>query len=800
MPSTALATQKKESPAKTDQQAQNQVGEQTHQFSDGRSTTQRLASLSALASNGKADSSSSSPVVQRVTKLDLAGEVTFGAKFRTFFKGSTIFTRLKDKVETFNAQKTTEAQDPLKAEIISLCREWLGKHRTSQDDNDQTKEASITKILDSLTAIAAVPAAEVKAEEKPTEAEPEKESAPEASPASAAASSAVSSASATDAAEKTADPEDAVDDARKAYAEKQDAKVAKMKNAEGEIPDGFVGTMKSKMVKIVKDVQDNEGAIQQSNNLIHGDAAVNTYFSDQISKATTTEDFIKANVHADRVFNRDFKEKVMPNKQLQGGPIHGYKTSSLAAAKSGKRDVEDTAGDKVIVEMYYNELEKINKEEETPATKKKAESIYKFAKARQFDVRHRKGELAKKTDQLNDDGRINSMVRRTAVAVGYTIGSAVFKVITLGLGSFKPNLDKRGFNANEDFSLDFDTETATNEKFETGQFAIQGPLSQIRQHYGELTSKMAARKSNGIPGFFSSLSLGLEIFKRFLGIIKGVLSSLAIWSGIIAAIPGAQVMATVAAFCGTIAYYIGLAMSSITGLRLLLDGVAQMTNTNPALFAELSGETTRSAATLGIEGAAFANTEVGFAEARDKVNDRKIFDAPALGDPSKMLSNMETLNKGTEGMGIMTNTDTWMRDKSILASGVVSEGIISGGGLNAVAGKASVDNADMKYNETINPNRRIGQDTKKKATASDEETALIMASYKTTKKKAKKIGVSFVPVVKKFAGEPVPQPTITSDEISEKDKESAGKVPELGNMVTDGAATMAEGLEEMIKK
>jgi hypothetical protein len=310
---------------------------------------------------------------------------------------------------------------------------------------------------------------------------------------------------------------------------------------------------------------------------------------------------------------------------------------------------------------------------------------------------------------------------------------------------------------------------------------------------------MAARNGKGVAAFFSTLSLGLEIFKRFLGIIKGVLSSLAIWSGIIAAIPGAQIMATVAAFCGTIAYYIGLAMSGITTLRILLDSIAQMANTNPALFSELAGETTKSTATLGIEAASYGLTQVGFTEARDAVKERDVFDKDALMDPSRMVGNLEDMAIGKDAPSAWS--DTWFQDKTTLAAGVVSDGIVSGGGAAGVAAsKASVGNAEMKYGGAVNPNRKIGKDSRKTAEASSEETALIMQSYKTTRTKAQKMGISFVPVVRKFASEPVPQTTIQSDAVSEKDKETAGKIPEVGQKIGDSAGIIAEGLEEMQEK
>ena len=589
---------------------------------------------------------------------------------------------------------------------------------------------------------------------------------------------------------------------REVYNKDQETKVEEYKKDDdyhSSMPGGFIGVMKGKLVDVVKDVQDTEGSLHQADNFINGDAAVNTFFANALSKAKTDEEKQKVNTHADTVYRGAFKGKVMnkKKKELLDGPIQAYKTSSLAAAKMNKRRIQETAADRVIVEMYYNQLEKLKDGEHTPENNKKAADIYKFAKARKFEVTKRRDKAVELSDKLVEEERVNSKTWNIITSIGYGAAGAAFKIVTLGMGNMKKNLDKRGFNSKEDFTLDTDTEEVTHEEFQStaGIFDLQGPLAQMQSISGEFNAKMEARKGMGtMGGVFSALSLGLEAGKKFLGFVRGIFSSLGIWSALLATV--APPMAAVAAWCGTISYWIGIVMSSITVLRGLLNGVAQVMNDNPALFSELAGESKKSALDTFTEAGSFAVGEVGINIAREKITGQDKFNADALIDPSKMVSSK--LNPG-EGPGTLSNT--WLQDKSTQAGGILAADALVGGAANVglVNADKSMSNNDMKYTQSVNKNRRIGTEGKKKASAGSAETALIEESYETTKAKAIVSGAKLIPLVKKFASEKAPTAAAAGDKVNEKDKENASLVPAVSDTVTDVASQINAGLEEVVK-
>jgi hypoxanthine phosphoribosyltransferase len=107
---------------------------------------------------------------------------------------------------------------------------------------------------------------------------------------------------------------------REVYNKDQETKVEEYKKDDdyhSSMPGGFIGVMKGKLVDVVKDVQDTEGSLHQADNFINGDAAVNTFFANALSKAKTDEEKQKVNTHADTVYRGAFKGKVMNKKKKE---------------------------------------------------------------------------------------------------------------------------------------------------------------------------------------------------------------------------------------------------------------------------------------------------------------------------------------------------------------------------------------------------------------------------------------------------------------------------------------------------
>ena len=80
MPTAAHIAPEKKQTASRQTAPQNNEADQSFQFKDARASTRKLTSLSDLAD--KQSPAAGEPVAQRVINLNLAGEVTFGAKFK----------------------------------------------------------------------------------------------------------------------------------------------------------------------------------------------------------------------------------------------------------------------------------------------------------------------------------------------------------------------------------------------------------------------------------------------------------------------------------------------------------------------------------------------------------------------------------------------------------------------------------------------------------------------------------------------------------------------------------------------
>jgi hypothetical protein len=223
-------------------------------------------------------------------------------------------------------------------------------------------------------------------------------------------------------------------------------------------------------------------------------------------------------------------------------------------------------------------------------------------------------------------------------------------------------------------------------------------------------------------------------------------------------------------------------------------------NDNPALFSELAGETKKSAVNTFTEGGSFAVGTVGINIAREQITGQDKFDAESLIDPSKMISSKAEglLTKGPE-MSMATN----IQEKSTQAGGILGANALIGGAANAGLTNAdsSMANNNMKYNQSINKNRRIGKSIKSaKAVAGSDESVLIEESYETTKEKAKKFGAKLIPLVKKFSKEKAPTATVSGNEVSAKDKENASKLSEVSKNIKGMASQTGDATEELVQR
>lgn len=591
------------------------------------------------------------------------------------------------------------------------------------------------------------------------------------------------------------------------YNEKQNKKINEYRNKKGELHSkdlisklkgGFLGDMESKMVGIVKDVQDKEGSIQQADNYIHGDAAVNAFLLQKLLESKEKKDQQIVDTFATQVLTEKYRKSLLFNDKLDGSFVLSNKNKSLETARVSKKRVEDTAGDRVIIEMYYNQIEKLRKGKHTQKNKEKAADIYKFTKNRQFDITKRAEAQKKERNKLEDEGRISTTLVRALQATQHAVYGTVLKVLTLGFVTTKKNRDKRGWVSDKDFTLDLETGTAVEEELNSKKrnFDFQSPWEKILEIVNEYKSKVADRKGLGKAKLFSTLSLGCEVLKRFLGLVQGVFTSAALWAAGLSLIPGAQILAVMAAFCSTVSYYLGLIMTSISSLRTMLDGLVQLLNKNPLLFAQLSGETLKSGLNTVTESLAYGTgTLANFG--REQITGQNRFDTEGIYDPKSTFNNHKDLNTS---QGPDTFSSKGLGDKSVVGSTVgVGSGIM---GINAggTAGIQSTDDNDMTYTQTVNKNRRIGKKSKMTSNTSNKELQSILEAYETTKEKAQKTGAEFTKAVVKLSSEKPPKSNVKKNtEIPKDDSENLKRLPLISKLKNEVLGDFKDGIEELGK-
>ena len=537
------------------------------------------------------------------------------------------------------------------------------------------------------------------------------------------------------------------------YIKKKKQSFDTYKNSKGEYTSkrlgGFLGVLRGRMKGVVKKTQAYENEIQQKDKFIQGDAAVNNYFLGALkqiensnkSEGEQLEDTVDAMYFTEQVYHGAFKRRILPegiwgtfNKDV----IYNAAKTSLVDARKSKKNVDETTGDRVIVEMYYNQIDKIKKD--TRGTdnelKKEAIDVYTFGKVRQHKVAKREKEQQKMYSDLENQGRVSTMLQRVGSATRNAVRSVALKLVTFGLAKTKKHQDKRGFVSKIDFNLDLDTGAASKEEIASSSISFEGPISQINQIHSEFKAKRNARKGNSWFSFYSTTAIVIEKYKKIAGIAKSFFATTALYFALLAGV--CPPLAAVSAVLGTIGYYIGLLMNSMSVLKLLFSSMAQIVNDNPALFLELQGETIQSTYNVLEEGASVGGS-IGFNQLRANLTGQtERSDLEGLYNPVKTYQNSEILANPETSGAPSTLSQKWVDDKALLFGDLGASNVapaIANVGLSI--GTSSTDKLDVSYNQDIDKNNRIGNN-KGSASASGPELELIKKSYMATKEKAAK--------------------------------------------------------------
>ncbi len=576
---------------------------------------------------------------------------------------------------------------------------------------------------------------------------------------------------------------------------------------------GYVGQVKSAMVGIVKKIQEKDGSMQQTDNYINGDAGVNAYLLNQYNKAQGGGESeiwdkndadpesrtakLSVSIQKSGLLLDKYRNMLITKNKINETLLKEKNQESISNVAESKKMVSETASDRAIVEVYYNQLKNLKGEEKLQESEemymgpkdsamgKEAKEILAYAETRQENVLKRAVEQRAIRTKLEKEGRISTTVIRAKQATGWAIANALLKTVTFGLMGVKKNRDKRGLVGGADYSSDGEQEKLKG-KVKGGKaefFTIYGEYCAARDEFKEKLNKRLALSIDTGPYLLSMSAAVLDVFKKLLGIVQSLFSSTAVMLSVASLIPGAAIaLAPIIAFCSGMALVLALSKSAISVLVLSLNSLAQIFNDNPALFAELQGETAKSAVNVATESAGLAAgygiASTGASGAGESYSDRLTFDTQDAVASGFDVGEMAGKKSTQVGAALAT---------SVVPS-VLNEGITASGNL---------DNNAMTYSQTVNKNRRIGKLNNKTVDLSGKdarETELIMKSVKATQEKLKSDSNSFYGVMHKFL--PAPAPAVIPDDGDQEALEKSQKASSAGSE----AENAAQNAEDIVKE
>ena len=593
-----------------------------------------------------------------------------------------------------------------------------------------------------------------------------------------------------------------------------------------------IDNVKGLMTGLVKEVQADEAKLMKRDIAINGDAAVNAHFGDQ--KALESESDHDALVtQAKESLSEKYQGIVLSGDKTRFDvpEITSRKQESWNNANESKVALEKTATDRSIVEMFWNQIDaeskktpEKQKEEGAPAV---VDKMYQAARARQFNIKERVLDADFQNSELAKEGRIADMWEAIGSSgMGNIFYNTLLSTLSAGIVTVKGHKDKRGFlGKTKDFEINLEDGTATekdllsNKDVESGTNQKMGggrewetPMQKWRNAKAEFDAKTANRKSDSISSNFTWLAQGVDLGKKMITIAKSIVSGFALWFTGMSFIPGFQFAAPVATILGTISYYMSLVTSGFTVLKGMFDGLAQITNDNPALFLELEGESTQSGFNLVTEGLTYGATKVGL----DSWQDNEVVDSKSLVNKSSDFNyNQMIKDNATAEAGPNLGSKDWFNDQLFTGANVAAG--VGGNVLNKVltnelsaATGANMRTYDMSQDEDrrINKKQAVKANTKPDAQGDKykdgiskiepdaQDADLIKMAYETTLKKSTEQSAKYAAILGKVVKEPVPvaNPSPAS-EVSEQDAEAAAENVGFVDLIKDGVARLSDFLK-----
>lgn len=378
---------------------------------------------------------------------------------------------------------------------------------------------------------------------------------------------------------------------------------------------------------VVMNIQKHHGQMDQFDTFIKGDAAVNSYYSDAAEKVESGDETTALYEQAKGTYLSKMHNKVLNTKEkgFKKSKLKNYKNSSLRDAKKSDALLAKAKDADGMAQAYYvrhyelgNTRKNLAKREGLKEKlRKEQRANYVDAKDLLYEVRDNRKKMQERRDGLRAEGRVVSIGGAIWNAVKFGTVAGGIKFLSFGTTKFVPKKDGRGKVSDEKFDLDLET-GKSERRIDDGPW-VQSLAHQMKDIMAEFKAKIKKRSKT----IWGKISAVLGSFKKFVELARGVFSATATWLGGLSILlpPMATIFAPISAFLSWLSSLFKGINIGATALKLVADGIANLTNTDPSLFTELRGELYGSVAKSASEGASLGANQA-WSESRKTLNNR----------------------------------------------------------------------------------------------------------------------------------------------------------------------------------
>ena len=386
---------------------------------------------------------------------------------------------------------------------------------------------------------------------------------------------------------------------------------------------------------VVMNIQKHYGQMDQFDTFIKGDAAVNSYYSDAAENVNPGDETTALYQQAKETYLSKMHDKVLNTKEkrFKKSKLKNYKNSSLRDAKKSDTLLAKAKDADGMAQAYYVQHYKlgnisdniVKREDEVHhqmlnrRAKLRAEQKANYVDAKNllYEVRDDRKKMQERRDGLRAEGRVVTIGGAIWNAVKFGTVAGGIKFLSFGTKKFVPKKDGRGKVSDEKFDLDLET-GKSERRIDDGPW-VQSLAHQMKDIMAEFWAKIKKRSKT----IWGKISAALGSFKKFVELARGVFSATATWLGGLSILlpPMATVFAPISAFLSWLSSIFKGINIGATALKLVADGIANLTNSDPSLFTELRGELYGSVAKGASEGASLGANQA-WSDSRKTLNNR----------------------------------------------------------------------------------------------------------------------------------------------------------------------------------